>query len=218
MNSSNPDLPQHDVGQPADVILTSTDAREAYNAAIAQRKGDWMQTWSGRQFWPLDPRVEDIDLRDIAHSLSMQCRYAGHCRTFYSVAEHSVLMARWMLDRDGFAGFAPWALLHDAPEAYLVDVPRPVKPFLVGYNEIEDRLMSVIAEAFGLRYAGPGALPAIVKQVDNSILADEYPQLMVQSVPWNLPYEPLGVTITGWSPWKAKLEFLATARVLGLKK
>lgn len=76
MNSSNPDLPQHDVGQPADVILTSTDAREAYNAAITQRKGDWMQTWSGRQFWPLDPRVEDIDLRDIAHSLSMQCRTA----------------------------------------------------------------------------------------------------------------------------------------------
>lgn len=201
MNSSNPDLPQHDVGQPVDT-----------------RKGDWMQTWSGRQFWPLDPRAEDIDLRDIAHSLSLQCRYAGHCCTFYSVAEHSVLMTRWMLGREGFAHFAPWALLHDAPEAYLVDVPRPVKPFLVGYREIEDRVMSVIAEAFGLRHTGSDVIPDVVKQVDNRILADEYPQLMVQSVPWNLPYEPLGVVVEGWSPQKAKLEFLVTAHKLGLKR
>lgn len=61
---------------------------------IRQRRGDWMQTYTGRQFWPLDPLPEDVFIEDIAHALSMQCRYAGHVTRFYSVAEHSVLIAR----------------------------------------------------------------------------------------------------------------------------
>ena len=58
------------------------------------RKGGWIQTYTGRQFWPMDPRSHEVFIEDIAHSLSMMCRYAGHCERFYSVAEHSILLAR----------------------------------------------------------------------------------------------------------------------------
>ena len=57
------------------------------------RKGDWILTYSGIEFWPLDPRPEDVRIEDIAHALSMQCRFAGHCDRFYSVAEHSIRVA-----------------------------------------------------------------------------------------------------------------------------
>ena len=84
-----------------------------------KRKGDWMQTHSGIQFWPLDPRPEDILIEDIAHALSNQCRFAGHCCFHYSVAQHSVLVSENVPAQD-----AMWGLLHDAGEAYLVDLPR----------------------------------------------------------------------------------------------
>lgn len=57
------------------------------------RIGDWMQTASGRMFWPVDPRPEDVEINDIAHALSLTCRYCGHVREFYSVAQHSVLVS-----------------------------------------------------------------------------------------------------------------------------
>ena len=76
----------------------------------------------------------------------------------------------------------------------------------------------MIASTFDLRYVGSGALPDVVKMVDNSILVDEYEQLMAHTTPWNLPYVPLGVTVEGWSPHRAKTEFLDMARVVGLLK
>lgn len=173
-------------------------------------KGDWMQTASGRAFWPLDPRAEDIDLGDIAHALSMQCRYAGHCREFYSVAEHCVLMAQVM----GTLDARRWALMHDASEAYLVDVPRPVKPFLSNYKNAEARLMQVIAKRFDLA----PTCPAEVEEADNRILLDEQRALMAAPpMPWNISGAPLGVRIMNWSPAQARSEFMAMAERLGLR-
>lgn len=169
------------------------------------RLGDWMQVASGGQFWPLDPRADEINIEDIAHSLAMQCRYAGHCLRFYSVAEHSVLMARHL----AAAGSpdALWALLHDASEAYLVDVPRPVKPFLTGYKEAEARVMASVCDRFGL----PILMPTEVHEADNRILVDEMSQNMTPPpVPWNIPEVGLGVTLQLWTPEQAKAEFLAT--------
>jgi hypothetical protein len=87
-----------------------------------KRKGDWMQTYTGRQFWPIDPRADEIDIVDIAHALSQQCRFAGHCKSFYSVATHS-----WHTSNVCNSENALWGLLHDAAEAYLVDLPTPIK-------------------------------------------------------------------------------------------
>src|SRR5690242_11754504 len=86
------------------------------------RRGDWMQTYTGRRFWPLDPRVDDIDIGDIAHHLSLVCRFAGACREFYSVAQHCVGVSYVCDPKD-----ALWGLLHDAAEAYVGDMVRPLK-------------------------------------------------------------------------------------------
>lgn len=164
------------------------------------RFGDWMQTYSGRQFWPMDPRAEEIDIEDIAHALSMQCRYAGHCLRFYSVAEHCVHLSRKVSTEN-----ALWALLHDASEAYLVDVPRPVKPYLTGYHRAEDFVMRAVAARFGL---GP-VMPAQVNEYDTRILNDEFAQNMAPPPSGLIDMgEPLGVELRFWPPEIAKLKFL----------
>lgn len=205
-------------------------AKPAPNA----RRGDWLQTYTGRQYWPLDPRPEDVDLRDIAHALSQLCRYGGHTLFFYSVAEHSVLLSRWFesaaaasisspassspLDAVDVHGnpsrtthrgaqLALWALLHDAAEAYCVDLPRPVKRSVHGYEKIEIRNLTAIAQAFGLSLP---PMPAAVKRADTAILADEQVQVMgVPPARWpQLEQPPLGVMVQGWSPRRAEAEFL----------
>ncbi|MBB4235015.1 hypothetical protein [Rhizobium esperanzae] len=167
------------------------------------RYGDFMQTATGRKFWPLDPRRDEVFIEDIAHSLSLQCRYAGHCLRFYSVAEHSVLMAR-KLRWEG-VDVALWALLHDASEAYLVDVPRPVKPYLTGYKEAEARVMAAVAD----RYSLAREMPAEVHEADERIIADELVNLVPMD--WHGKHNnPLGVELRYWSPEKAEEEFMAT--------
>lgn len=173
------------------------------------RTGDWIQTFSGRQFWPLDPRPEEIHIEDIAHALSNVCRFNGHVRQFYSVAEHSVFLALCTPVEHRVA-----ALLHDASEAYLCDLPRPVKRCVVGYAEAEDRLMQCIAEKFGFTLP----LPEIVKLNDNRILLDEREQFMHPTDhDWDLGCDPLGVTLRGWLPRDAEAAFLETWWTLGEK-
>ena len=168
---------------------------------------DWIQTFTGRKFYPLEPRAEDICLEDIAHALSMKCRYGGHCSRFYSVAEHSMMVSAF-----GRSEFCAWGLLHDAAEAYLADIPRPVKPDLKGWNMIEARVMDAICERFGM-YPGE---PPEVKEIDNRILVDESRALMPGSDAWNLPFEPLGVRLRLLSPSAAERLFLRYANAYGL--
>jgi hypothetical protein len=168
-------------------------------------RGDWMQTFRGGQFWPLDPKPAAIEIEDIAHSLSMQCRYAGHCIRFYSVAEHSVHVANHLKRAGAPVNVQLWGLLHDASEAYLVDVPRPLKPFLPGYREAERRVMAAVAERFSL---GPSEPPE-VKKTDNRILCDEAAQNMAEPPEsWDLIGPPLGIRLRYWWPELAKEAFL----------
>jgi hypothetical protein len=168
-----------------------------------KRRGDWMQTFTGRAFWPLDPRPEEVSIVDIAWSLSMQCRYAGHCLRFYSVAEHAVMVSQLVPPEA-----ALWGLLHDAPEAYLVDVPRPVKKFLHGYEAIEKALMHTIAERFGF---SSYHVPESVKEADNRILLTERDTLMATPPQdWNIPGDPYpGLVLPGWSQHEAFTRFLS---------
>ena len=171
---------------------------------MTDRNGDWIQTFTGKALYPLDPRPEEIDIRDIAHALSMQCRYGGHAKYFYSVAEHCVTLSNLVPPHLAFS-----ALMHDAAEAYLVDVPRPIKSSLGGYREIEAGLEAVILPLFGLPFPNPPE----VMEYDTRILKDERAQLMAAPpIPWTHGFsegmEPLGARIFGFSPMVAEDRFL----------
>jgi hypothetical protein len=167
---------------------------------MTERRGDWMQTAYGRQFWPLDPRPGDVYIDDIAAALSKMCRFGGHCRRFYSVAEHSIHVARAASQENRFA-----ALMHDASEAYLCDIVRPLKPFLANYSEIEAALEKCIAERFKL--AWPWA-PEI-KNLDSAMLSTERDQVMAAPpAPWKGMPESLDVRLGFWTPEQAEHEFL----------
>jgi uncharacterized protein len=134
-----------------------------------KRKGDWIQTFKGKQFWPLDPRAEEVDLEDIAHSLALTCRFGGHCLSFYSVAQHSVLVSRLVNPNQSLAG-----LIHDGSEAYLVDIPGPVKLSLPGYKEIEQTVDAAILAHFGIDNHDKEE----IKYADNLVLFAEMRDVM----------------------------------------
>lgn len=185
--------------------VTEREHRQEYKwpAPDRERIGGFIQTFTGRAVHPLDLHPNDIHIRDIAHHLSMQCRYSGAVSSFYSVAEHSVHVARWC--RQYGADAALYGLLHDASEAYLVDVPRPIKSFLVGYKEAEERAMQVVLHRYGL----PTIMHPTVEQADRRILTDERAALMAACErEWEDMLPALGVNIQGWTPSRAEREFL----------
>lgn len=173
------------------------------------RKGDWQQTYTGRQAWPLDMRAGDFDIADIAHSLALQCRFGGHCRTFYSVAEHCVRVS-WYVEAMG--GNVPAALGHDSPETYIVDVPRPLKRQLEGYAEIEHGIARLMEAWMGL---DDGAFDRpVVKYADEVLLATEARDLMKIGKPWHLRALPLPGRIRPWGWRQAEVRFLARYHAL----
>ena len=131
----------------------------------------WIQTHSGRRFNPIKPNPDAIVIQDIAHALSMQCRFSGHCKDFYSVAQHSVLVSYICDSQD-----ALWGLMHDASEAYLVDVPRPLKRSgkFQAYLDFEEVMTQAICRRFGLPFKEPPS----VKRADTILLATEARDLM----------------------------------------
>ena len=128
-------------------------------------------TYSGIRFWPLLPNPADIRIEDIAHAISNQCRFAGHSREFYSVAEHSVRVSQHCRPED-----ALWGLLHDASETFLTDVPAPLKelPQFEAYRAAERRLQRAISTRFGLAPEQPES----VGDADRSILRVEIRDLL----------------------------------------
>ena len=176
------------------------------------RFGDWIQTYTGRKFHFLDPRPEDIDIMDIAHALSMQCRYNGHCNFFYSVAQHSVLASKESQRRyPGNIDIAIGLLMHDAPEAYVSDVPRPIKRTIFGnmnmgvFHYAEGVVEKAILKKFGIKKVDR----RIIKKIDNALLHTEMIQCM--STPpenWFLPEPPLDIQIKRLSQEVAKRAFL----------
>lgn len=166
--------------------------------------GDWIQTYTGKQVFPTELRPEDVCPEDIAHSLSLQCRYAGHTRWHYSVAQHCVLICdhAFEITKDGDTALV--GLLHDATEAYLVDLPAPVKDAIPAYQEIERKAAKVIAEAFGLE----SIHSPLIRSLDLRIRQDERAALLGEPpAEWDLTWLPLGINIDSWSPERAEYEF-----------
>jgi 5'-deoxynucleotidase YfbR-like HD superfamily hydrolase len=169
-----------------------------------------IQTFVGIEFFPFDPKIEDIDVRDVAHALSMKCRYTGHCDRFYSVAEHSVLMSRYA-EMDGRSvEIQRWALMHDATETYLPDVAAPLKAHIPGWFSTEDRLMEAVAFRFDLSWP----MPEEIKSFDRLLLVREWERLMDRTS-WFDPTVWATVTnddrarlqIDCWEPSRAEFEF-----------
>ena len=179
------------------------------------RVGGWLQSFSGAQLWPLDPRPGDFKMVDIAAGLSKACRFNSQCLRFMSVAEHSVLMSRHA-KRINKPHLRPWCTMHDAAEHVLVDWPRPMKDEWPEYREVEKRNQMVIAEQFGL----PWPMPDGVKDLDNRILLDEVRQNMAPpQATWTDTgaTEPLGVTLQFWTPERAFYEFMVEVVDCGIK-
>ena len=136
-----------------------------------------MTTFTGRHFDPMQIRTEDICIEDIAHALSLMCRGGGHLKYFYSVAQHSLNCSAEAKAR-GWSGTHHLAcLLHDASEAYISDIIRPVKANLTGYLEIESRIMEKILEKFNLSDLTEEER-RMWKQIDDEMLYYELKNLM----------------------------------------
>jgi uncharacterized protein len=136
----------------------------------------WMQTSTGKKFFPASPQVEDVCIEDIAHALSRICRFGGHSHAHYSVSQHSVLVSRYVEDNGGTRQEILHGLLHDASEAYLGDVVWPLKqaPQMNGYRELEVLVENCVAMKFGLTLT----MPAVVKTGDLVVLATEKRDVM----------------------------------------
>ena len=147
---------------------------------------DYITTWSKIHFTPLEPREEDVSVEDIAHALSLMTRANGHFPEFYSVGQHCIACAREARAREYPARVQLYCLLHDASEAYLSDITRPVKKNLPAYVEIE----AVLQEAIFRRLAGaaPGREEAgQVKDVDDSLLYYEFLHYMGEALQERAP-------------------------------
>jgi len=173
-----------------------------------------ISTFRGRKFWPIDPRPEEVYIEDIAHALSNQCRYNGHCRWFYSVAQHSVLMSDALRNPKvpRFDLAAQWALLHDAAEAYLSDICTPVKRQIPGWAVIEDNLLKTIGMAFQL----PWPPPQVVRDADLRMLATEKRDLVTTKEEWEClkGVKPYDFPIIYQQPEYAERVFLRRAKEL----
>jgi hypothetical protein len=173
----------------------------------------WIQTASGLKFPLLDIDPEAIVIKDIAHALSMLCRFNAHCLKFYSVAEHSVHVSYEIEPRLALLG-----LMHDAAEAYLGDVPSPLKGELRDFKCIEERLIVAIGERFGFPLPDDGSDDTReLKRADLQLLIDEKAVIMApEPEPWrpNAPSVKDPSRIECWSPEIAKTRFMARFKEL----
>lgn len=171
---------------------------------IDSKKRNFMLTHTGQKFDPLalDPAI--FDIRDIGRALAYQCRYNGHLPCFYSIAQHSVMVADMLPDE-----LKQWGLLHDATEAYMGDVVFPVKALLPEFKSIENKVLACIVEKFGLN---PKDEPKEVKQADLVALAWEMWNFNFGSVDVEFPHE----RFDPWSPDEAHAKFMRKAAELGV--
>jgi len=170
---------------------------------------NYIETYSGKKFYFQNPSHEDISIEDIAHSLSMQCRYTGHCKKFYSIAEHSIHVSCIVPPE-----YALEALMHDASEAYLTDVASPIKQVLSEYKIMEQNIERVIFEKYGLQYP----FHESIKYADLQLLMLEAKQVMTYCEEWkvfdNVTLDDHDIRITCKIPEEAEYQFMNRFRQL----
>lgn len=142
---------------------------------------DFITTYTGIHFYPTDPNPADICIRDIAHSLSLQCRGNGHVKNFLSVGQHCIRCAEEALARGYSKRIALLCLLHDASEAYMSDVPRPTKKEIPRYTEWEDRLLVLVYEKYMDQLPTLEELK-IMKIIDDEVLYYDMRELLGETL------------------------------------
>lgn len=178
----------------------------------------WSQTYTGRYVPLIDPQPEHISIVDIAHQLAVENRFCGATFRPYSVAQHSVHVAQIAGGYDGkfFTRMpeARFGLLHDASEAYIKDIPSPLKRILAPlYQPIEDSFTVAILIKFGVDITPD--IEAAVKRADLEALATEKRDLMSpEPAPWGLPFEPVHKRVEPLVWRSAEVEFLRTFEIL----
>ena len=110
----------------------------------------YIGTYTNKKFYFLEPEPDQICIEDIAQALSMNCRFSGHVSKFYSVAEHCCIIADLVEAADKSSSEVLAALLHDASEAYICDIPRPIKPYLANYFDMELKIEKVIQQKYNI--------------------------------------------------------------------
>jgi 5'-deoxynucleotidase YfbR-like HD superfamily hydrolase len=135
--------------------------------------GNNMRTYTGRYIDVFNMNIEDIDILDIAHSLALTTRWNGHSKEPYSIAEHCV----WMAERATTIETKMEALLHDASEAYIVDVPTPIKKRMPEYLLLEEKIMSLVAKKFGFSFP----MSYEVKKLDRQALEFEWENKVLEN-------------------------------------
>jgi hypothetical protein len=174
-------------------------------------KEAWIETYSGLRFYILDPQPDQIQIEDIAHSLSLLCRFTGHVKHFYSVGQHSLLGSYLVPPQD-----ALWFLLHDASEAFIGDMNRPLKHGTdagEAYIPVEAGIMRAICNKFGL----PQEEPKSVRLTDNAMLYAEKEQLMAPlsgDHDWGCSTEAARVKLYEMMPREVEYLFLKRFRNL----
>jgi len=170
----------------------------------------WIQTFTGKKFYPFDPKPEDVCLEDIAHALSLKCRFGGHSKYFYSVGEHCLRMVESSLPGDRIL-----MLFHDVSEAYLPDICTPIKDVFTGFRTAEKDILKAVGDKFGFKVPKSG-LPKEIKDADRILAATERRDLM-QDVDYVWPNSfpsPLNNVIHPCKPAHIEKTFMVVAQFL----
>lgn len=187
------------------------------DGTILSEMGEYcIETFSGKYFTIRDPQPEMIVLEDIAHGLSQLCRFVGQCEKLYSVAEHSVHVVQDLRNRGLPVHVQRAGILHDAAEAYLGDVSRPLKKSLISYSQYEKKAMRAIHEKFKVIISPPEEREVI--QSDIAVLRTEAATIMrSRGRTWPFGSTPAAdVNIQCWGPEQAKAEFLEECENVGI--
>ncbi len=164
----------------------------------------WFFTYSGIKFDLLNPTQDMIDIEDIAHALSMQCRWNGHCKYFYSLAEHSYHTSYLVPEK-----LALHALLHDAAEAYCGDLITPLKDQLPNFKKIEHKILHLIFDCFGVQNSPEDKMQ--IKFADGRMIPTEAYQIIPnsESYEWLKDFPPRAqIDLEMWNPIISKGMFM----------
>jgi hypothetical protein len=176
----------------------------------ADRDGGFVETATGGRFYPFDPSPDDVRLEDVAAGLAHTCRFGGHCREFYSVAQHSLHVASELADRG--PRLQAYGLLHDAGEAYLGDLPRPVKAEFPAFEAAEERILSAVWTAVDLPPPTDDEWAAVMA-ADDRLLAYEAGELLADGS-WADDPSDLGYDLLAADVEAVRERYLARGRSL----